>query len=118
MWNTNWFEPRDTYRTDNVHSTDLALNFGFFIGKSVEIFIQPEVSNVFNESAAVTVNTKIDTRGNGCSSSVCQYFNPFDASYTPVEGLDWVKGPDFGEPTTEGSYQLPRTFRVSLGVRF
>ena len=102
LWNTTWFEPRDTYRTDNVHSTDLALNFGFFIGKSVEIFIQPEVINVFNESAGHDVNTKIDTRGNGCPSSVCQYFNPFDASYTPVEGLDWVKGPNFGEPHDEG----------------
>jgi len=31
----------------------------------------------------------INTRSYGYSSSVSQYFNPVDASYTPVEGLDY-----------------------------
>jgi outer membrane receptor protein involved in Fe transport len=118
VWNNTWFEARDTYRTDDIHSTDLAINFSFFLGRNIELFIQPEVINVFNEDGVVTVNTKIDTRGNGCASSVCQYFNPFDPTYTPVEGLDWVKGPKFGQPEREGDYQTPRTVRVSLGLRF
>jgi len=52
-------------------------------------------------------------------------FNPF--TETPQEcpqgqsncaGYHWQKGPNFGKPTTAGSYQTPRTFLVSLGVRF
>jgi hypothetical protein len=117
-WGSTWIEPRDTYRTDNVHSTDLALNFGFFIGKSVEIYLQPEVLNVFNESAVTNVNQTVQTRSYGCPSSVCQYFNPLDASYTPVEGLDYQFGPTFGQPESDSDYQVPRTFRVSMGIRF
>jgi len=113
------FFPRDAYLTDNVHRTDLALNFSFFVGKSVEIFLQPEVLNVFNESAVIDVNEVVNTRSRGCSSSVCtQYFNPFDASYTPVEGLDYEFGDSFGEPVNEGDYQDPRIVRFSVGVRF
>jgi len=118
LWGTTWIEPRDTYRTDNIHSTDLALNFSFFLGKSFEIYVQPEVLNVFNESGVTDVNEKINTRSYGCSSSVCQYWNPFDPTYTPVEGLDYEYGSSFGQPENDGDYQTPRTFRVSLGLRF
>ena len=50
-------------------------------------------------------------------------FNPA-AGDTPVEGVHWVRGPLYGLPTasttatTAGSFQLPRTYRVSLGLRF
>ena len=84
----------------------------------VEIFLQPEVLNVFNESAVDGVNTRVNTRSYGCSSSVCQYFNPFDESYTPVEGLDYELGEVFGEPENDGDYQLPRTICFSVGIRF
>ena len=50
-------------------------------------------------------------------------FNPF--TDTPVEGVNYELAESFGQPlnaTTgsnlNGSYQLPRTFRVSLGLRF
>jgi len=118
LWNSYRFDARDAYLTDNVHRTDLALNFSFFVGKSVEIFLQPEVLNVFNEDATIDQNQKVDTRSYGCSSSVCQYFNPFDASYTPVEGLDFEYGEVFGEPENDGDFQLPRTIRFSVGIRF
>ncbi|HSO24117.1 MAG TPA: TonB-dependent receptor [Chondromyces sp.] len=118
LWTSTWVEPRDTYRTDDIHRSDLSLNFSFFVGRNIELFIQPEVLNVFNEDGIVGVNTKIDTRSYGCASSVCQYWNPFDPTYTPVEGLDWEKGPSFGQPENDGDYQTPRTFRVSLGLRF
>jgi hypothetical protein len=118
LWNSYRFAPRDAYLTDDVHRTDLALNFSFFVGKSVEIFLQPEVLNLFNEDAVIDVNQKVNTRAYGCSSSVCQYFNPFDTSYTPVEGVDYEFGETFGEPENDGDFQDPRTIRMSLGVRF
>ncbi len=37
---------------------------------------------------------------------------------TPVEGVNWVYHPDFGEPTDEDAYQLARTYRFSIGFRF
>ena len=75
-------------------------------------------ADVFGTAAIIDVNTKVDTRSYGCSSSVCQYFNPFDASYTAVEGLDYEYGEVFGEPENDGDFQLPRTVRFSVGVRF
>jgi hypothetical protein len=43
-------------------------------------------------------------------------FDPF--TETPVEGVHWRKGDDFGRPTGEQDFQAPRTFLVSLGLRF
>jgi len=131
-----WFTPRDAYRTDNVYSTDIALNYAFHVaslGPDIEFFVSPRVTNVFNRHAVVNVNTTVYTAanpGHGLSP-----FNPFTTK--PVEcpqaasaadcqalGANWQLGPSFGMPqtattaTTAGDFQTPRTFLVSLGVRF
>jgi hypothetical protein len=36
----------------------------------------------------------------------------------PREGVHWQKGPKFGKPTAADAYQLPRTYRLSVGLRF
>jgi hypothetical protein len=128
-----WFTNRDRFRTDDIMSTDIALNYSFLwgaFGKQFEVFVQPEVLNVFNDDGTELVNTSVFTRTNR-STSFCpgfaatcnaadritlQAFNPFTEQ--PVEGVHWVKGPDFGKPTTEGSFQTARTFRFSVGIRF
>jgi hypothetical protein len=43
-------------------------------------------------------------------------FNPFTA--TPVEGVNWDKAATFGQAQNRFAYQIPRTFRMSVGVRF
>ena len=43
-------------------------------------------------------------------------FNPF--TETPVEGVNWKKGPSYGQPTSPNSYQAPRDFSFSVGFRF
>jgi hypothetical protein len=43
-------------------------------------------------------------------------FNPFTS--TPVEGVNWKKGPSFGQPVSPNSYQSPREYNFSLGFRF
>jgi hypothetical protein len=58
------------------------------------------------------------TRSHGCSSCVRQYFDAFDLSHTLVEGLDYEFGETFGEAENDGDFQLPRTIRFSVGVRF
>ncbi len=131
-----WFTPRDAFRTDNVYATDLALNYAFRIaslGPDLEFFVAPRVTNVFNRHAVVNVNTTVYTAanpGHGLSP-----FNPFttkpvecprgaSASDCQAMGANWQPGPNFGMPqtattaTTAGDFQAPRTFLVSLGVRF
>jgi hypothetical protein len=135
-----YFTPRDKYRTDNISSTDIALNYAFKVpglGESAEIFIQPRVTNVFNRHGVINVNTTVYTAanpGHGLSP-----FDPFTT--TPVEcpqgapasqcaamGANWQKGPSFGKPLTattgatyplaNGDFQVPRTFLISAGIRF
>jgi len=114
-WGSYTWENRDTYRTDNIHRTDLALNISFFAGKNFEIYLQPEVLNVFNENGVVDVN---NTTYSWREDRSLEYFDPFTNTPTPVEGTHWYKDDRFGQPETEGDYQLPRIFRVSVGFRF
>ena len=111
-----FFSGRGAFRTENVTRTDIAINYSFFInigGGQLELFLQPEVINVFNEQAVTTPNTTVFTARNDGS---LETFNPF--TETPVEGTHWRKGDEWGEPQVEGSFQLPRIFRFSVGVRF
>jgi hypothetical protein len=50
------------------------------------------------------------------SDPTLQPFDPF--TETPVEGVHWRKGDDFGQPAQTIDYQQPRTFRFSVGFRF
>ena len=111
---TYFFSDRGAFRTDTVSRTDLAINYSFFInigGGQLEMFLQPEVINIFNESAVVAPNTTVASTRQGMEA-----FDPF--TETPVEGVDWEFGPNFGEPQAAADYQQPRTLRFSVGLRF
>jgi outer membrane receptor protein involved in Fe transport len=111
--NTYYFTSRDAFRTDNVSRTDLALNYGFRIADSVEIFLHPQVLNVFNNQAAIAVDTTILSAAN---ASGFARFNPFTTQ--PVQGVNWAYGANFGKARNAADYQQPRTFLVSVGARF
>ena len=68
---------------------------------------------MFNEDGAVNVNQSVFTARNDPNM---QAFNPY--TETPVEGVHWRKGANFGKPLAVADLQLPRTYTVSLGVRF
>ena len=111
-----WFTDRDEFTTDDITSTDLSLNYSFTwnaFNKSMEVFFQPEVTNVFNEDGAINVDTSV--RDNTTTTRLPS-FNPFTTQ--PVEGVHWERGPNFGKPVIEADYQTPRTFRFSVGLRF
>ncbi|MCP4590857.1 MAG: hypothetical protein GY842_08930, partial [bacterium] len=111
-----YFSDRGAFRSDTVTSTDLALNYSFFVdigGTQLEFFLQPEVTNVFNEHAVKWPNTSV-LSAHGDSS--LETFNPF--TETPVEGVHWRKGDSWGLAEDEEAYQEPRTIRLSLGLRF
>lgn len=131
-----YFGDRGRFRTDDVLATDLALNYNLPIGR-VNLFAQGEVLNLFNEQAIITPNTTVN---------VIRAFNPFTQEAVecpqgtasadclamfPDENVGiWRKGANFGKGTaattgasllpggSAGSFQLPRTYRVSFGVRF
>lgn len=126
-----FFTARDAYRTDNILRTDISMNYSFRIGK-VELFVSPEISNLFNAenidttdtlgvdqtvfTAANTGATSCSQAGPGGTPGRCQTFNPYTS--TPVEGVHWQKGPNFGKAIAPLGFQNRRTFRVSVGFRF
>ncbi len=139
-----YFTPRDAYRTDDIWRTDLSLNLSGKIGP-VEIFVIPQVQNVFNNDGLVGVNTALNV-GTGATPSATTglvRFNPFTTA-NPIEcpqaqfpgdpaasaaacramGANWQKGENFGKPTNANQiagqthYQIPRRWSVSVGIRF
>ena len=132
-----YFSDRGEFRTDDTHNTDLAVNYSLPIGR-VSLFAQGELLNAFNGDTLQVPNTVV---------SVIRAVNAFTGTYVECPrgttaancramfpdlnvGI-WQKGADFGIkgtlPTTGGSllpggtlgsYQLPRTYRFSLGLRF
>ena len=130
--NTYYFSERGEFRTDDITATDFALNYSLPLGRA-QLFFQGEVINLLNNQGVVNVNTTVRTATtSACVQTVganigkrCAAFNPF--TETPVEGVHWQKGPNFGKPITPtsgepfggaGDFQLPRTYRFSFGARF
>jgi outer membrane receptor protein involved in Fe transport len=101
-----YFSDRGEFRWDDLTATDLAINYEVPISR-VNLFVQGELINAFNEQAVVAGATGVRQ---------IAAFNPF--TETPVEGTHWVKNSNFGQPLNRGSYQLARTYRVSVGLRF
>ncbi len=110
-----YFTARDAFRTDDITRTDIAVNYAFHVGRGVEVFLQPEVLNILDEDGVELVDQRIFTATNDPTRTLAP-FNPFTG--TPQEGVNWAKQPRFGQPRTEFDYQQPRTFRLSVGVRF
>lgn len=119
------FTARDAFKTDDIQRVDLSLNWARSIGP-VEIFIQPQVLNLFNADGVTAVNTTVNSAAAaGGGNNGFAAFNPFTTAPTQrpngdtsVKTANWDYGPNFGQPTAFGSFQLPRTFRVSVGARF
>ncbi|MDX9735586.1 MAG: hypothetical protein RBU36_15750, partial [Thermoanaerobaculia bacterium] len=115
---TYYFTARDAFKTDDVWRTDLSLNLSFRPFGSIEVFASPQVLNVFNQQAQTGVTTTIETAQNTTGYTA---FNPFTTA--PVQGArntgaNWNYSTAFGSPVSPASYQLPRTFRFSVGLRF
>ncbi|MHB1044774.1 MAG: TonB-dependent receptor [Thermoanaerobaculia bacterium] len=114
---TYWFTGRDAYRTPTVTHLDLALNWSRQLG-AVEAFVQAQVINVLDGDAIATNEPTLVDQGISTAAydPGLQPFDPFHEE--PVEGVHWAKSPTFGKALNPAAYQQPRTFRLSLGVRF
>jgi hypothetical protein len=120
-----FFGGRGNVKGEDLTRTDLSLNYAVKFA-NVEFFFQPEVINVFNEQGIDGWNEEVLTSED---EDYLLPFNPF--TETPVMcpqgaspsqcedlGAHWQPGQNFGKPTSESSYQTPRTFRFSVGLRF
>ena len=130
---TYYYMARDAFRTEGQKRTDFAANYDWrkkMGSQTVNLFFQLQIINLFNNSqlcgcggtvfangGAVT-STRIDTttRTAVTNSALYTTFNPFTT--TPVEGLNWAKGPLFGSALNRFAYTSPRAARLSFGVRF
>jgi hypothetical protein len=110
-----YFSARGDYRTDTVSATDLSLNWSHPIPgtKRGQGFVRAVLINAFNRAAAIRVNTTVLTRND---SAAYVAFNPF--TDTPVQGVHYGFGSDFGQPISPFDYQAPREFSISFGIRY
>ncbi len=123
-----FFSDRGAFRADNETNTDLSLNYSFPLRKA-QLFAVGQIFNALDEDAVVSPNATVRTRRNNGAASGLIAFNPFTT--TPIEcpqgaaaadctamGAHWQKATTFGTPTSTASYQVPRTYQFSLGLRF
>jgi hypothetical protein len=123
-----FFSDRGAFRSEDEYNTDLSINYTLPIWK-VNLFVNTQVLNIFDGDAVITPNTTVTTRRTGGAGSGLVTFNPFTT--TPIEcpqgapaaqctalGAHWQKGANFGKPVGVASYQIPREYRFTLGLRF
>jgi len=112
-----YFSPRFGLRWDNAWNTDVSVNWSKKIAQvRTEVFFRGVITNIFNNSAVVSGNSTILTAASPGSRTDLQPFNPF--LDTPAMGVHWGYSPSFGQPIGPGSFQTPRTFSCSAGIRF
>jgi hypothetical protein len=120
-----YFAKRGAFRVDDISSTDLGVNFRMpFLG-NYQFFVEADLLNLFNaqgiEDPDFVDKTILTRRQTTClqtgSANRCAAFNPL-AGEAPAEGVHWQKAASFGQVISADAYQLPRTYRFSLGFRF
>ncbi len=100
----------DAFKWDGFVSLDLGINYSLLISNRYEFFVQFDINNILNSDAQIAGNTTVNpVRG-------APAFNLFNE--TPVEGVHYERGPNFGNATVGGSYQAPRTVTIDVGLKF
>ena len=127
---------RDAFRTVGQKRTDLGINYRFKVpgAQSLEFFAHADVINLFDQSQLCGCGGTVFGNGNQHGGGVSQTridqtvrtnvshpalyaaFNPFTT--TPVQGVNWNYGPNFGKALNRFAYTTPKMFRISFGVRF
>ncbi|HEY3052745.1 MAG TPA: TonB-dependent receptor, partial [Thermoanaerobaculia bacterium] len=113
-----YFSDRGAYRLDDITSTDLNVVYSLPITK-VNFFVKADLINVFNEQGVEFVENPTSTGGAVINKTVTltsTRFNP--KTETPVLGTHYTLPAAFGQPVNKDAYQLPRTYRFAVGVKF
>jgi hypothetical protein len=114
-----YFGGRGAFRTDGIFETSLNANYSLPVRGKFNAFFKADVINVFNRqgiensdsSAGAVVNRTVTVTG-----GTLKPFNPFTDK--PVLGTNYTLSPTFGQPTNKDAYQLPRTYRFAVGLRY
>lgn len=112
---TYFFSDRGAFRTDDITRTDLGVNYRLGIGPTT-FFIEADLLNMFNEDGIDDPTFLEGDVFTAADDDDLQPFNPL--TETPVEGVHYRLADNFGEPTSANAYQLPRTYRFSVGLKF
>ncbi|MEO8217645.1 MAG: TonB-dependent receptor, partial [Acidobacteriota bacterium] len=127
-----YFAKRGGFRLDDITATNLTASYSLPISV-VNFFFRGDLLNAFNEQGVENnatgvgsvVETRVYTARNAqCIQTAagptpgarCLRFNPF--TETPKLGVHYIFDPNFGKATRSTAYQLPRTYRFTVGVRF
>jgi hypothetical protein len=133
---TYFFGPRDEFHTEGQIRTDLAFNYVYRLpGTSrMQLFTQAQVLNVFDQFQLCGCGSTVFGTGSAANAGGVNLqrldttvltpgttarfaaFDPFTT--TPVRGVNWDYGPNFGTAANRFAYSTPRTFRMSFGLRF
>jgi outer membrane receptor for ferrienterochelin and colicin len=112
---TYYFLDAGEFRTDDVTRTDIGVNYSLPI-RAVSLFVSGDIINVFNEDAVEDPSFIEQRVFVNRTRSTLRGFNPM--TETPQEGVHYALDPNFGKPTSKDAYQLPLTYRFSVGLRF
>ena len=113
---TYFFTGRNELEFDDITRTDLSFNYTLNFNR-FELFLQPEVLNVFDEDGQIAGNTTVFTSNTAAGRARGLVdFNPLTTE--PVEGTHFALGDRFGLPEDEFDFQQRRTWRFSVGFRF
>ena len=120
-----FFYGRGDLTSDNLTATDISVTYTLPI-KDLDLYLTAQVFNIFNEQAVLSFDETVNTEDD---EDYLALFNPF--TETPIEcpqgaapevcedmGAHWQLGENFGLPDSEGDYQTPRRFVLTLGLRF
>jgi len=114
---TYYISPRGAFRFNGAWRNDLSLSWSRRLPmrrlSTAQVFLRAVMNNVWNNHRLIRFNTTIISRTGDATLAA---FNPFTS--TPVEGVNWRKGPSFGQAISPNSYQSPREFNFSVGFRF
>jgi hypothetical protein len=134
---TYYYSARDEFRTEAQIRTDMAVNYVYRIpgGSGVQLFGQVQVLNLFNQFQLCACGSTVFGTGSGGNAGGINIqridttvltpvtqparfaaFNPFTT--TPVRGVNWDYGPNFGLAISRFAYTTPQSVRLSFGVRF
>src|SRR5262249_49196565 len=99
---------------DNIYETSATVNYSVQITRAT-LFLKADVINLFNqqkiEQADTNAGPVIDR-----TITILKQWNPL--TDTPVQGTNYQFSSTFGRPTNKDPYQVPRTYRFAVGVRF
>lgn len=133
---TYFFGPRDEFHTEGQVRTDFAANYVYRVPGTarMQLFAQLQVLNIFDQSQLCGCGSTVFGTGSAANAGGVNLqrldttvltpgttarfatFDPFTT--TPVRGVNWDYGPNFGTAANRFAYTTPRTLRMSFGLRF